>query len=259
MSNRPSALPAWQSGVPSLRPVAAAMTDVADRINSITPAGDGGTTFGGVGTVQNPPPPPPRLATVVVEITQGETCGGKYGGHSFGPDTQAAAAANLAMPEGMIDNGSVDCLIVNLGENGLGEVHTLPMNSFHSGLLIGYVSPNDATYATLGQRMIVAIYAVGSPIFAVTVTQTGGYNGTSGSPASWTYTVKTADGTVTLAVNIEPTKPRPNGSMAPGNAFGLAFCQANGNLQLWDAGEVPNGTLYAASTSGGSPTVAFAP
>ena len=101
--------------------------------------------------------------------------------------------------------------------------------------------------------------------FAVTVTQTGGYNGTGtwpngSSPASWTYTVKTADGTVTLGVNIQLTKPRSSGAVSPGNGFGLAFYQADGNLQLWDAGEVPNygyQPFYAATTSGGATTTLF--
>lgn len=191
------------------------------------------TRLPGGGSVLGVAATPPGPRTMLVKITAIETGGGKYAGHLIISNSSAVAAANLAMPESMIDTGNNNVLVLNLAENGLGQVHTLPLNSFHTALCAGYTNETPS-------RAMALIYAIGSPVFAVTVTQTGGYNGTSASPASWTYTVKTTDGTVTLGVNIELTKPRPNGSMAPGNALGLAFYQANGNLQLWDAGEIPD-------------------
>jgi hypothetical protein len=189
---------------------------------------------------------PVRKSTQVVAIIQSiETGGGIYqgaiilGNPSIGPSNNQ----NMTGSYPNLTNGAVPptwtgptntALIVNLSENGLGDVHTLVMNSWIVGHVIGYSSE------TPPRPIVAANPGFSSPVFAVTVTQTGGFNGTSASPASWTYKVMTVDGTVTLGVNISLTRPRPNGSMAPGNAFGLAFYQPNGNLQLWDAGEIPN-------------------
>ncbi len=230
-------IPSWSAREEPFRAIAGHVNDIIHQVNTnaallgadsltMTRLAGGGAVIGTTAA-----PAGPRMT--VVKITAIETGGGKYAGHLIIANSSAVAATNLAMPENMIDTGNNNALVLNLAENGLGDVHCLALNSFHIALGVGY------TNETIPRAMAL-IYAVGSPVFAVTVTQTGGYNGTSGSPASWTYTVKTADGTVTLGVNIQLTKPRPNGSMVPGNAFGLAFYQANGNLQLWDAGEIPD-------------------
>ena len=232
-----TSLPLWSAREEPFRAIAGHVNEIIHQVNTnaallgadsltLTRLAGGGAVIGTTAA-----PAGPRMT--VVKITAVETGGGKYAGHLIIANSCASAADNLALPEAMIDTGNNNALVLNLAENGLGDVHTLALNSFHSALGVGYTAESPP-------RAIALIYAIGSPVFAVTVTQTGGYNGTSASPASWTYRVQTADATVTLGVNIELTRPRPNGSMAPGNAFGLAFYQANGNLQLWDAGEIPD-------------------
>ena len=227
----------WSSSIPMLKPVAADVNRIVDAINSIDPI----TTGPGLEVQQNHGGgvhinlrPDPKNSMVVVKITAIGIAGGKYNASVVYSNAQSTAGGPLAMPEGMLVSPNTDVLFLNLWENGLGDIHLLPVGTFALGRIVGY------TNETVPRMTVVSCAAPQTGLFAVTVTQTGGYNGTSGSPASWTYTVKTADGTVTLGVNIQLTKPRPNGSMVPGNAFGLAFYQANGNLQLWDAGEIPD-------------------
>jgi hypothetical protein len=74
--------------------------------------------------------------------------------------------------------------------------------------------------------------------FGVTVTKTGGSDGTNTTAASWVYTVAALDGT-TLGTSIAVARTRPNGSMTYGTGYGLAFYAADGTLKLWDAGENP--------------------
>ncbi len=230
-------IPTWSAREEPFCDIADHVNDIIHQVNTNAALLGGEslamTRLAGGGAVMGLAAAPSGPRMMVVKITAVETGGGKYAGHLISGNSCALAAENLAMPEAMIDTGNNNMLVLNLAENSLGDVHTLAMNSFHTALGVGYTQETPP-------RAMALIYAVGSPVFAVSVTQTGGYNGTSASPASWTYRVKTADGTVTLGVNIELTKPRPNGSMVPGNAFGLAFYQANGNLQLWDAGEIPD-------------------
>ncbi len=87
------------------------------------------------------------------------------------------------------------------------------------------------------------IWSVTDTTFLVTVQKTGGSDGTQTAAASWTYTVKDLSGTVTLGTGVGVARPRSNGSMTAqsgSSGVGLAYYDASGNLQLWDAGEVPN-------------------
>lgn len=77
----------------------------------------------------------------------------------------------------------------------------------------------------------------GPKVFPVEVAKTGGADGTDSTTATWTYTVASLTGT-TLGTGVPVSRPRPNGSMAFGTTYGLAFYDADGDLVLWDAGEV---------------------
>ncbi len=238
-----SKLPRWDSTIPLLEPVAANINKIVDTVNSLSPiTGSDGivvvTEHGGGTAVRRDPGFKPGF-TILVKIISIATGGGKYNAMWVYSDSTAIPSENLAMPEVMLLTGNNDCMYMNLWENALGDVHTLPVGSFHLGRIAG------RTPETSPRAIVVGMSAPSVALFAVTVTQTGGYNGTGtwpygSSPASWTYTVKTADGTVTLGVDIQLTKLRSNGAVNPGNGFGLAFFQANGNLQLWDAGETPS-------------------
>lgn len=74
--------------------------------------------------------------------------------------------------------------------------------------------------------------------FPVKVSQTGGSNGNKTTAASYTYTVTTMDGNTTLGEDVAVAKTRPNGTMTAGSSYGMAFYDENGDIQLWDAGEV---------------------
>ena len=89
--------------------------------------------------------------------------------------------------------------------------------------------------------------------YPVTVTKTGGSDGTASTRASWTYTITSIDG-VELATAVAVVKTRPLGPMHYGDeiadpAYGLAFIDASGAWQLWDAGEVPNLTALSPLTA----------
>lgn len=79
-------------------------------------------------------------------------------------------------------------------------------------------------------------------VFIANIQKDGGSDGTTSSPASWTYTIKRLG--TTVATGVVQDKPRPNGSMTPGDlvagsaGFGLCFYGSDGAVHLWDAGEV---------------------
>ena len=77
-------------------------------------------------------------------------------------------------------------------------------------------------------------------VFPVLVQRDGGADGTDTVPAAWTYTVKTLGGLL-LKAAVPLAAPRPKGPATTRDGFGEAFHGADGNLQLWDAGETYSG------------------
>jgi len=173
---------------------------------------------------------------VVVKITATEEGGGKYAGHLFTGNSTAQASQNISLSEGLTDTNNNNALVVNLAEAGCGASHRLVMGSYHAGLIVGKTARENSP------RAIVLIRSETAAVFAVQVSKDGGADGTATTPASWTYTVKTVDDSITLGTGVVLARPRPNGSMVvwgASPAFGLAFYDANGTLRLWDAGEIP--------------------
>ncbi len=93
----------------------------------------------------------PRPLIVVVQIIGIATGGGKYNGTIIWGNSCAIASENLAMPEAMISTGNNNALILNLAENGLGDVHTLIWSATNSqgaaqaqtyvlGRIVGYTT-----------------------------------------------------------------------------------------------------------------------
>lgn len=83
-------------------------------------------------------------------------------------------------------------------------------------------------------------------VFPVRVIMVGGIDGSPTTKATWIYDVYDLDGTNRIAQNWPLSRPRPYGSMVYQTAsisYGLAFYNSNGDLILWDAGEVPD-TYY---------------
>lgn len=83
-----------------------------------------------------------------------------------------------------------------------------------------------------------------APIFPITMSQTGGSNGTASAAASWTYTVTHAITSASLGTTVNPTTSphlwrRPSlGQMAAATA-GLAFTNASGQLVITWCNETP--------------------
>ena len=84
-------------------------------------------------------------------------------------------------------------------------------------------------------------------MFPVKVQQTGGSNGTSTTPASYTYTVRTlawngTSGGETLGTGVAVVRPRADGLVTVQSGsigYGVAFYDGL-TLKLWDAGEIPD-------------------
>ena len=214
---------------------------IIDQINTNSSLlAGGGTTaarVSGAGVALTEKRRQPVGRGLIVKITALETGTGKYAGHIFSPNCQTAPATNLNMPEGLIDSGNTNALVLNLLENSPATTHLLGLNTFHIGLLVGYT-------AEAVSRSVVLICAAWPAMFPVQVKSDGGADGSQTAPATWTYTVLSADGSQTLASLTPLARPRPNGSRVVQSAspsFGMAFYSA-GQLILWDAGEVPSTT-----------------
>ncbi len=230
-----SRLPEWTAASEPFRSIAEQISAMVRQTNAnanTLGANGAAVTHLPVGTIVRSPAPAQAARTAVVKITSYETGGGKYAGHIFTGNSTAIADTNLNMPEGLADSGNNNALVLNLGENGAAGTHLLPLNSFHIGRRIGRTGEP-------ANRAIVLIQAAAAQIFAVSVTRDGGSDGSQTTAASWTYTVKTVDGSVVLGTGVAAARPRPNGSMIAGGGFGLAFFDSAGTLRLWDAGEVP--------------------
>jgi hypothetical protein len=84
-------------------------------------------------------------------------------------------------------------------------------------------------------------------LFPVKIVQVGGADGTSSTPATWTYDIYALTGTATddadagelLAESQDIAPSRPNGKRNAGDLYGLAFYDGD-TLILWDAGEYEN-------------------
>ncbi len=172
------------------------------------------------------------LRTLIVRIENFESGAGKYAGHLLFGNTTATAAANLALPEGLIDTANNNALVVNLLEGAVS--HLLPLQSIHTGVYAGMTAESTP-------RAIVLVQNAGPVLQPVQITRSGGADGTQTAPATWTYNLLSLDGTQTLATAVALARPRPNGSMvtaASSPAFGLAFVDSTATWRLWDAGEV---------------------
>ena len=230
-----SRLPEWTADREPFRGIAEQVSAMVRHINANADtlgANGAAVTHLPAGTIVRSPTPPQAARMAVVKLTAYEAGGGKYGEHIFTGNSTALADSNLNLPEGLADSGNNNTLVLNIAESGSAGSHLLPLNSFHIGLRVGRTSES-------ANRTIVLIQAAAAPVFAVNVTRDGGSDGSQTTAASWTYTVKTIDGSVTLGTGVAVARPRPNGSMLTGSGFGLAFFDAVGTLRLWDAGETP--------------------
>ena len=226
----------WNASTRPWQDIARQVNQIIDQINTnsslLTGANASTSRIPGAGTaiVQQAQR---SVGGFIVKLTAVETGAGKYAGHIFSPNCQSSPSANLAMPEGLADSGNTNALVLNLLESAPSSTHLLPLNSFHIALLAGYTAESVP-------RAVLLIAAAGPGLFPVQITRDGGADGTQTSPATWTYTVLTVDGSQTLGTRVSPARPRPNGSrivQSPSPAYGTAF-YVSGSLLLWDAGEI---------------------
>lgn len=236
-----SPLSPWTADRQPWQNIARHVNLIIDQINTNSSLLVGGGTTAtrvagaGVALAENRREPVGR--GLIVKITAVETGTGKYAGQLFSPNCQSAPATNLTMPEGLTDSGNTNALVMNLLEDSPNTTHLLGLNTFYIGLLAGY-TPEAVP------RAVVLICAAWPALFPVQVKKDGGADGSQTAPATWTYTVQSADGRQTLGSLTPLARPRPNGSRIVQTAvpsFGMAFYSA-GKLMLWDAGEIPSTT-----------------
>lgn len=175
---------------------------------------------------QNDGEPLPPLYPVVFKISSNASGGGKYYGKVVYGVSSATGSGNFAESDTGTVHSSETLLCLNTRELGT-SAHILPISKICSGVIIGLSSDAKA----------VVIFSEDNGLFPVTVTQTGGSNGSKTSAASYTYTVKTLDGT-TIGTSVALAKTRPYGLVTAGSTYGLAFYDGT-TLKLWDAGEYP--------------------
>lgn len=189
--------------------------------------------FDHIGTVASPHRDKQGWRTLIARITAFEAGAGKYAAHLLFGDSTATASENVTLPEGLSDSGNKNALLVNLTEVGPG--HQLPLKSVQQGIFAGMTAESPA-------RAIVLVQNTGPVLQPVQVIKDGGTDGTQTTPATWTYTILSLDGSLTFASQTPLVRPRPAGSSIPPAAtpaYGLAFVDAGGTWRLWDAGEIP--------------------
>lgn len=105
-----------------------------------------------------------------------------------------------------------------------------------------FVEEQQANDGSILYHMVDATSQLG--MFPVVIEKDGGADATDGfTRATWTYTVTTLYGT-TIGTAMSPKKPREYGRtqfQATSSSFstiGVGYVDANGDKQLWDAGEV---------------------
>lgn len=167
----------------------------------------------------------PKMAvtSVLVKITT-IAGGGKYNGRIVAglPDSTANPSDNLAMPEGMSVPSADNCIVYNLLES---STHRLVLNHIYLGYIRGVLNSGKA----------VVFVNIDNNIVPVALTTDGGVNGSNTPPttATYTYTVKTPDGAVTLGTGVSPDGNREQGKLTgPATIGQVRYAPADGSLHL---------------------------
>jgi hypothetical protein len=211
----------------------------ADSLNDILRRLEG--TDADLSTLRQTPGQPGFKPHVqLVQIDADASGGGQYTGKVFMPVVTARPTGNLSSTDLGMTQAVSNCIVWNLDELG-GSTHDLASGTVTLGIVVG--QRDDDNYWIV----IIASSAGADRAFPVKIEKDGGSDGTSTAAASWTYTVKNMDETVSLGTAVSVTRPRPNGLMtyqvgtfSGGNAgYGVGFYNDNGTFVLWDAGEVP--------------------
>lgn len=175
-----------------------------------------------------------RQLVVPVNLTDVETGGGYYKGVILTRtlDPVAGATSDLSMPAGLAGSGGTSNILVL---NPADDVHSHVLQPGICGavLLAGFTTETPPRQQ--------GIWLSGSPrLIPVSLSQSGGADGTSTTPASWTYNARdasTADnvigsGALTVAMN------RPNGKTNKAT-HGTVRNKADGTWEIWWCDEVP--------------------
>lgn len=166
--------------------------------------------------------PKRAMASVLVEFTSAAG-GGKYNARIVVglPDPTADPSDNLSMPEGMTIPDADNCIVYNLLESTTNRV---VLNHTYLGELRGVL--DDGT-------PIVFVNLING-VEAVKLETDGGSNAsTPTGVATYTYTVKTPDGAVTLATGVSPEGNREQGILTgPATIGQVRFAPADGSMHL---------------------------
>lgn len=125
-------------------------------------------------------------------------------------------------------SGSDDCYVMVPGTG------SVPPDSYIFGDFQGLAVPSDGS---LPVRPVI-LAGIPAGLFVVSLTQTGGSNGTQSTAASWTYTAKSLDGNITYGTTLSPKRTRANGT-ATAATLGTGYFDNTLAFQLYEALEYP--------------------
>jgi hypothetical protein len=173
--------------------------------------------------------PTVNIIQVRAKITSTTSNGAIYNAKTITGAINSAVSANLAMADLGTLSSSENLIVWNLTEIG-SSLHTINISDNDQCVFSGSIVGLDTGTGF-------PIMLIKSPAwFQVAVTNDGGSNGTSTTPPSYTYTVKTPDAVTTLGTAMTPVKARHNGKYTAGSGVGWAYI-SSGTLYLWDANE----------------------
>lgn len=160
----------------------------------------------------------------------------RYLGSILSRNGSTTASAGTTADAVMSGQSGPACLIVNKGD--VAGLRLANVNTVHNGEIIGQTTDDPPI------PLVMIDTRPGGPMLC-RVQQTGGTQGNKTTPASWTYSLRSALTTGTsetpFATNIGLAKPRPNGTatvQGGSDGYGLFIIDRTGAVKLWDAGEI---------------------
>lgn len=169
--------------------------------------------------------------------------GGWYSGRAQTPKAKTYdPTGNMDLSAYWQDVNSVDDLYIEYlpeSVSGGSSAQTLPTGGSGKIYLRGQFS-GFSDNPSVDSRPIIQVpyYFQIGVIFVVALTQTGGSNGTQTTAASWTYTAKSLDGSVTYGTALSPQRTRWNGSRTAAT-LGYAYFDNTGTFKLAEPWEPP--------------------
>lgn len=162
--------------------------------------------------------------------------GGRYKAHTYSGGAKNNASGNLAATDIGTASASENAMVWNLCEIARGTHH---ISLSDPAQYIVMATPTGTTDTTSGFP-IYEINVPPQPLIPVTLTQTGGSNGTQTAAATWSYTATSLTGD-SLGTSLSPAEPRPFGTMTAATV-GFGHYSTSGTFVLDFCFEKPGST-----------------